>query len=1128
MSKQICVMSIGGSASEVLNLFAHNSNIHNNIFSLAIDTDKKSLDNLDEKINRICLTNAETIENVIDRVGIKNIESWFIQEEVIRRQGFIKMLRMDNGVHMWRQLALLAFIDYLANSECCEEFHNLLDIILSKNIDEEVDYYILTSTCGGTGSGLFLPVSLYISKYAKEKYNLDVKFKLILMCADIYNETSQNDNSIKRYANSYACMSELNAINLVTNGYNQNAQKEYHSEINFKISLKEDVLFDSLDDAYANRDYFPFKKIYLFDKIPSVVLIKNHESILATLLNFIISDESIDVITNVENIYSGLTISRIVYPFDDNINYLTHRLILDEINTEWLFISKFIGRIDRGLSPRKLVSKINDALNLIISNNEDNLNLDEVLLNRKYAEDVLGIVIKYELGKETTTSDKISEAFIKVVKNYCKSIDCSKINKVLDEDVELEKIKLFDSKKVRKEKQDNFEQKTQVIFDELKKFYNEKLREFKSNEKNFLSDTIKDVVEQIFIDEHGSFIHPIIALYRLVNIYLNLNKKYDEMHLVNYSYFTQLGDISLPTDLLDLSNEFETNEDNDTDNDKEVINVKGNQQSKEEKIASKYLDLGDNRVNLLLNSSTNDLVDLPTEYQYFIKDIKQVIDNIKIIINEYYVRSICDYLVDMIVSYSEVFSRIRYASETLEDEVLRLKRVGIYNSFYTTNIFASVDNKEELYSQLKESITEYGQNDGVLGKLFYNKILKEKVEINRNIVSKIIEDYSKVIENDVDNNKIINALKEYNIIEVLEKDSTLNGEIDFLKLRKKCSTILNSNYTPLVIKEIYGDDINAPIKKQSIILSSSIADYIVNNATRYNLNSTLSDEVVVEFFNKIGSNTDIIEINNNFSNKELYVTNKIDQMSITYFNKLDECNSEFTYYNYYLKALNKAQDTIQWNPYLFNYWNNNCYLPSINIKNDVLINKKLIKTMLVMFLEKRVVTNYFDKIDEVIYFTYINEKLTPILFNDDFIYQNDLNKLLDYFRLNRELLEEESQKFDKYIVRKCYELSIYDGNVKFLDKLIDEIFSMEFISVLKKDILSKLDFATNLDYLKMIITAIIDTGILMFKSRGFSTKYDVKVIVDYVEEFILEEVLKNNKDKLQKQEIKKYISVNYR
>ena len=159
---------------------------------------------------------------------------------------------------------------------------------------------------------------------------------------DIFAGQQTKDNKIKVYANAYAILRELNAINLVARDYNSGRTARKQSPIKFKIGHENEpnvgLLFDASNKQFWTPEAAPFNQIFLLDRIPGVKSIKAHNIVLAnslyTLLCTEIGNKFDSEVSNHEllrsqnngsnAIYAGISTSQINFPIESILDYLAH------------------------------------------------------------------------------------------------------------------------------------------------------------------------------------------------------------------------------------------------------------------------------------------------------------------------------------------------------------------------------------------------------------------------------------------------------------------------------------------------------------------------------------------------------------------------------------------------------------------------------------------------------------------------------------------------------------------------------------------------------------------------------------------------------------------------------------
>ncbi len=1091
MNKPCLILGIGGSGTNILNIFVKSQKNIENIIPLAIDTDSYNLSKLDDRLVKINLTENEMLDHVYQRVKPYIDEKWFSDFEYKENANLLKILKTNNGAHSWRQQGFLSFIDYLLNEEKIEVLNNYIDLFVSKIEDNNYEIYLLSSTNGGTGSGIFLGLSLYIKKYIKEKHDLDIRIKMMLVCPDVYENSQNYDERKKSYANAYAALKELNAINLVTGGFNVLDDNTQHETIDFKITIKDLVLFDSKDKLFWNKEVFPFDKVYLFERIPTIMSISTHEQIIASSLNLILKNKEDEGFKDIENIYAGISISKVQYPSENIIDYLLHRYLLDEISGEWLYAftnferkKKFIDNSEKSNNQSRIDAFISFFDVLTNSKNEQN-DLDLNFLNR-YNEEFHNI--KYELKNEKNFIKNNKELFMDFVDSYHNNLDSNKIDELLKEEFIIEKAKMFDSKKAKEARKTKLVERVRLIADEYKKFIIDTINTYLYGDKTEFNNYINDLINTLITDDEGEYVHPIIAMYRLVNFYDIIVDRF-----VNKKVIRRINDISeekmkniqiedLPLSIFELKKSLEYG-------------------------TNTYLKAGEYvLMDIIDNGDVSKLKDLSADYYYIVEDFKNFVADIKKDISEFYFKDVLKTFEEVINKYIEFFEKLKYSVEDLEYEVKELKNFNTHDTLCLKNIGSSVKEKEELYSELIKSIKVKKDNDSIIGKIIFDFINNSNLEeVNRANINKVQKTYLSVIYEQMHDNEVIQKVRNSNVFNVLLK----NENIDKIKvLRNTFAGILNYNFRPLNLNVVQGEKFIKPTNKNNIFISQDMNEYICKNSDQFNLKSLDEEEMVNEFFHKLGNYNNSIKCSNLVTNKEFLITYEIANLNLSWLKNIDEETSDSYYYKEFYNSLyNKINtDSILWNPSLYKVDNYDIYLPTINLEKQVEIDINNIKALVYEFINKKLICSDVSSDIQNVYFHQTYLDFEPLKYYDEYIKDGEINKLIKVFRNNSVFNTETSEKFDHYIDELCYGLPYNDGfNNVALEYIVEAIYKSSFIKVIQQKFLSNMDLDNkeSLIYVDVIIKMMIQIFKKMLNSRLANVKIDDDLVILEIKELIV-------------------------
>jgi hypothetical protein len=159
--------------------------------------------------------------HIVDRTegnearNIREISSWFPEEAY-------KYLPLTEGARQAKPVGRLGF--FLAHDEIARWLNRLTDRLVTTEIQREfpgiraneLNVYIVSSICGGTGAGLFLDIA-YELRYLQQQAQLPDKSRIkgLFALGDVYDSVSK-----RVLANTYASLREINWI--------QKEHAEYH------------------------------------------------------------------------------------------------------------------------------------------------------------------------------------------------------------------------------------------------------------------------------------------------------------------------------------------------------------------------------------------------------------------------------------------------------------------------------------------------------------------------------------------------------------------------------------------------------------------------------------------------------------------------------------------------------------------------------------------------------------------------------------------------------------------------------------------------------------------------------------------------------------------------------------
>ena len=356
MEVRTLLIGLGGTGCKIVDRVAGMINENfipdRRICCIGFDTDSNDIGNI--KHIEIIPTSKEQI---VDEYLKKTVgwEEWFPDSP------YIKYRSMIDGAGQMRPLSRLAFI------ESKSRFGKLIDAIRSLNLargevtPSNLRVMIVSSFAGGTGSGMFLHMALWLRRYFQENYGATILIRGLFAFPDIY--MASTDDAVQRqskYANAYAAIRELNAINRVTLGI---APKD-----SIKMTLEDQ--FDSQRD-FGRAELKPFDLMFFIDKLnlarrelPSL----EHYTQLMTNITYmqvyspliqnqytVEDNRFINIMMSEgEAIYGSAGTASLEYPYEDIVKYCGLRATSDSISSTWsLFDEEFRNALRENTTIRR-------------------------------------------------------------------------------------------------------------------------------------------------------------------------------------------------------------------------------------------------------------------------------------------------------------------------------------------------------------------------------------------------------------------------------------------------------------------------------------------------------------------------------------------------------------------------------------------------------------------------------------------------------------------------------------------------------------------------------------------------------------------------------------------------------
>ena len=475
---------------------------------------------------------------------------------------------------------------------------------------------------------------------------------------------------------------------------------------------------------------------------------------------------------------------------------------------------------------------------------------------------------------------------------------------------------------------------------------------------------------------------------------------------------------------------------------------------------NKYLLSGDDRFSTVLAGDIKAVRNFVVDFSHIKFDALKIMDNVKEYMDFYYLESTCNYLNDLIVKYNNLFKNLKNNLQDYKELIKGVKQEGTISNLVYMNVGSSVEEKELAYNTFCRTEDNFKYEDSLVGKLFYDYVINS---INDNDVTTDINTAKDIFDwkynyhkATLENNKVIQKIKNINIIELLESNNIFEDIADVKNISNKLRRVSGGISLPLSIKNVLRNNEDSPIITEKMIINEALVDHIVSNKNKFNILSNEKDDILNQFLFKIGSTNHFFEINNNLTEKEILVTNEITKMPLYWFNKADELDIENLYYKYFCKIIygKKISMSELWNPYIYKSKGNQNLL-FLNPQMQVLSEEKLGKAFLWMLISNKLFLDLEDKEakkSRYVFYSVFNGLDKPILFDEQAIKETEIEKIFAYINNDVNILNLWVNEFDKYVESDFKETTANLESPRYLEIVESHILKSSLVKMLTDNI----------------------------------------------------------------------------
>lgn len=345
MNAPTLLVGLGGTGSKIVEKVSQmvTGEQRNNIACAVLDTDVNELRVVKERNPFIYTVQTSTKQTVGEYLSIDShaCDEWFPINNILNGK------TMTEGAGQVRSISRLAFETAMKAGKM-EPLHEAIQSLFKveeDKADQSVRVIIVSSLAGGTGSGLILPVGLYIRHYLETKFHKSSNItRGFFILPEVFFEVITGPaerNNLK--ANAYATLRELDAFLMKGD---KTLPEKYKNTVVMEFP-------NVNSDTYEQYDIRPYDYCFLFDaQNAEGGKLNSFEQYLDHAANCIYS-QSIgpmnkrsnssedNTIRNLvrqkgRNRYAGAGVSMLVYPAEDIMKYIAYNWAKNGVSDQWL------------------------------------------------------------------------------------------------------------------------------------------------------------------------------------------------------------------------------------------------------------------------------------------------------------------------------------------------------------------------------------------------------------------------------------------------------------------------------------------------------------------------------------------------------------------------------------------------------------------------------------------------------------------------------------------------------------------------------------------------------------------------------------------------------------------------
>jgi hypothetical protein len=340
--KPVILIGLGGIGSRIVDdVYARiDEQRKRQVAAVVLDTDSGDLSKLKHVKTKIQTAPMINVGSYVARNP--EVMEWFPHEHRIIRE---KMMQSGAGqIRSISRLALYSAIQDGKLSRLDKEINRLFESN-DNDFGENISIIIIGSITGGTCAGSFIQLGMYVRDYFKNYMpNISVNINGAFILPDILikNALVPKFQYERIMANAYASLKELNAT------LSSDILQKHTIRLEYKPQM-DDTAVSLHNKPYNSITFFDYENsdgehLPTFEDYHQQVVNSIHHGYIgpSSDKHYSILDNIIEIVINKggDAFYGGVSTGKLIFPYEQIMEYLNHEWILEELHENWVKIDR--------------------------------------------------------------------------------------------------------------------------------------------------------------------------------------------------------------------------------------------------------------------------------------------------------------------------------------------------------------------------------------------------------------------------------------------------------------------------------------------------------------------------------------------------------------------------------------------------------------------------------------------------------------------------------------------------------------------------------------------------------------------------------------------------------------------